>query len=291
MADMKQAFVTGYPIKHSRSPLIHNYWLRHYGVEGSYTAIENSPGSFAGFLKSFAEQGLSGGNVTIPHKETAFAFCEKRDAAAVAIGAVNTLWLDENKVVNGGNTDAYGFAANLDAQMPGWDTDLTSEKTALVLGAGGASRAVIYALLTRGFSRITLINRTVERAQQLAEHFNNGNLKAKIEACGWDKAQDFVSSADLIVNTTSLGMSGHGEVQNFPLDLNVAKSGALATDIVYIPLETAFLAQARQAGLRCVDGLGMLLHQAVPGFEHWFGVRPEVTEKLRQIILDDILKV
>lgn len=285
MADSKQAFVTGYPIKHSRSPLIHNYWLQRYGIEGSYRAIENSPDSFPQFLKTLHEQGLRGGNVTIPHKEVAFSLCLKRDAAAEAIGAVNTLWFDGDNILNGGNTDAYGFAANLDAQMPDWDAGRDGAKTALVLGAGGASRAVLYALLQRGFEKIILINRTIERAQALADHFGE-----RVEAHGWDKAQGFVGRADVIINTTSLGMSGHGEVQDFPLDLSHAKSGTLATDIVYIPLETPFLAQARAAGLRCVDGLGMLLHQAVPGFEHWFGVRPDVTDELRQIILADILK-
>lgn len=285
MANVKHAFVTGYPIKHSRSPLIHNYWLRRYGLNGSYKAIENSPEDFPQFLKTLSGQGLRGGNVTIPHKETAFALCSQHDGAAEAIGAVNTLWIDENNILNGGNTDAYGFAANLDAQMPDWDLVPSGEKRALVLGAGGASRAVIYALLQRGFKKIILINRTVERAQTLADHFGQG-----VEAYGWDKAQGFVGCSDVIINTTSLGMSGHGEAQDFPLDLTAAKVGTLATDIVYIPLETAFLTQARHAGLRCVDGLGMLLHQAVPGFEHWFGVRPEVTDELRQIILDDILK-
>lgn len=281
MAEMKQAFVTGFPIKHSRSPLIHNYWLQRYGLSGSYKAIENSPENFPHFAQTLAEQGLRGGNVTIPHKEAAFALCEKRDAAAEAIGAVNTLWIDAENKLNGGNTDAYGFAANLDAQLPDWEQG----KKALVLGAGGASRAVIYALLNRGFDKIIVVNRTVERAQALVDHFG-----LKIEAASWDQAQGFVSSADVIVNTTSLGMSGHGEVEAFPLDFTKAKAAAVATDIVYIPLETPFLAQARQAGLRCVDGLGMLLHQAVPGFEHWYGVRPEVTGALRQIILDDILK-
>ncbi|MBX8813667.1 shikimate dehydrogenase [Ochrobactrum sp. MR34] len=282
MAEMKQAFVTGFPIKHSRSPLIHNYWLQRYGLSGSYKAIENSPENFPHFANTLAEQGLRGGNVTIPHKETAFALCEKRDAAAEAIGAVNTLWIDAENKLNGGNTDAYGFVANLDAQLPDWDK---GGKTALVLGAGGASRAVLYALLNRGFEKIIVVNRTVERAQALADHFGS-----KIEATGWDQAQGFVSSADVIVNTTSLGMSGHGEAEAFPLDFSAAKAGAVATDIVYIPLETPFLAQARQAGLRCVDGLGMLLHQAVPGFEHWFGLRPEVTDELRQIILNDVQK-
>jgi shikimate dehydrogenase len=281
MADVKQAFVTGYPIKHSRSPLIHGYWLRLYGIVGNYQAIENSPDDFPQFVQTLAEQGLCGGNVTIPHKEVAFSLCNKRDAAAEAIGAVNTLWIDDNHILNGGNTDAYGFAANLDAQLSGWDQG----KTALVLGAGGASRAVIYALLERGFERIIVANRTVERAQQLVSHFGS-----KIEAYGWDRAQDFVALSDLIVNTTSLGMSGHGETDAFPLDLTTTKSGTFATDIVYIPLETPFLAKARAAGLKCADGLGMLLHQAVPGFEHWFGIRPKVTDELRQIILDDITK-
>lgn len=290
MADLKQAFVTGYPIKHSRSPLIHNYWLKHYGIRGDYRAIENAPENFAGFLTALSSHALRGGNVTIPHKEAAFALCTKRDKAAEAIGAVNTVWLDEQGLLHGGNTDAYGFAANLDAAIPGWDgkNDPRSEgiKTALVLGAGGASRAVLYALLEHGFEKIYLINRTLERAQNLAAHFGR-----KIEAGCWEQAQDYVGCADLIVNTTSLGMAAHANETAFPLDFTTAKPTAIATDIVYIPLETAFLAQARLAGLRCVDGLGMLLHQAVPGFEHWFGRRPEVTEELRQIILDDIAAV
>lgn len=279
-----KAFVTGFPIKHSRSPLIHGFWLKEHGIEGSYEAIEVLPENFAEFAASLAKNGFAGGNVTIPHKEVAFATVDSRDAAAEAIGAVNTLWIESGKLC-GGNTDAYGFAANLDALAPGWN----NANTALVLGAGGAGRAIVHALQTRGFSRIAIVNRTLSRAEELASHFGEG-----VSAHGWDAAQALVKDAGLIVNTTSLGMSGHmtsgGEATEFPLDLSEAQKSAVATDIVYIPLKTPFLASAEAAGLKTVDGLGMLLHQAVPGFERWFGKRPEVTEALRNYILDNMKK-
>jgi len=277
----KKAFVTGFPIKHSRSPLIHGFWLNELGLDGSYEAIEVAPQNFAEFANSLAHNGFAGGNVTIPHKEAAFSLVENHDEAATAIGAVNTLWLEDGKLC-GGNTDAYGFAANLDALAPGWD----SADTALVLGAGGAGRAIVHALQKRGFSRISIVNRTVSRAQELADHFGEG-----VCAHGWDAAQSLVKDAGLIVNTTSLGMSGHGEeATEFPLDLGEAQKSAVATDIVYIPLKTPFLAKADAAGLKTVDGLGMLLHQAVPGFERWFGKRPQVTDALREYILNDMKK-
>jgi len=275
-----KAFVTGFPIKHSRSPLIHGFWLKEQGIEGSYEAIEVLPENFAEFAASLAKKGFAGGNVTIPHKEVAFAAVDSRDEAAAAIGAVNTLWFEDGRLC-GGNTDAYGFAANLDALAPGWD----NADTALVLGAGGAGRAIVHALQTRGFSRIAIVNRTLSRAEELASHFGEG-----VSAHGWDAAQALVKDAGLIVNTTSLGMSGHGEPTEFPLDLSEAQKSAVATDIVYIPLKTPVLASAEAAGLKTVDGLGMLLHQAVPGFERWFGKRPEVTEALRNYILDDMKK-
>ncbi len=282
MADqvMKKAFVTGFPIKHSRSPLIHGFWLAELGIDGSYEAVEVKPEDFAAFACSLAANGFAGGNVTIPHKEAAFAAVESLDDAARAIGAVNTLWL-ENGRLHGGNTDAYGFAANLDASAPGWD----KADSALVLGAGGASRAIVHALLTRGFMKVAIVNRTVSRAQDLAAHFG-----PRVSAHGWDAAQDLVSDAGLIVNTTSLGMSGHDEGETFPLDLGKASPKAFATDIVYVPLQTPFLKKAEEAGLTTVDGLGMLLHQAVPGFERWFGKRPQVTKALREHILADMEK-
>ncbi len=276
----RKAFVTGFPIKHSRSPLIHGFWLRELGLEGSYEAIEVSVEDFSAFIGSLRQNGFVGGNVTIPHKEAAFKSVDQLDDAAKAIGAVNTMWFEEDTLW-GGNTDAYGFAANLDAKAPGWD----KAQTALVLGAGGASRAVIHALISRGFSQVIVANRTLGRAQELAAHFGRA-----VSACGWDEAQAHVARSALIVNTTSLGMSGHGDQTGFPLDLGEAPKGAVATDIVYVPLKTPFLTQAEQAGLRTVDGLGMLLHQAVPGFERWFGVRPDVTEALRNHILDDMAK-
>ncbi|TCQ81769.1 shikimate dehydrogenase [Ochrobactrum sp. BH3] len=276
----KKAFVTGFPIKHSRSPLIHGFWLKELGLEGSYEAIEVAPENFVEFATSLEQSGFVGGNVTIPHKEVAFATVGSRDEAAEAIGAVNTLWLENGKLC-GGNTDAYGFAANLDALAPDWD----NADTALVLGAGGAGRAIVHALQKRGFSRISIVNRTLSRAEELASHFGKG-----VSGHGWDAAQRLVKEAGLIVNTTSLGMSGHGEAEEFPLDLSEAQKSAVATDIVYIPLKTPFLAKAEAAGLKTVDGLGMLLHQAVPGFERWFGKRPQVTEALRNYILDDMKK-
>ncbi|MBB6260791.1 shikimate dehydrogenase [Paenochrobactrum gallinarii] len=283
MAEKKQAFVTGYPIKHSRSPLIHGFWLREYGLQGSYQAMEVAPEDFASFAKTLAAQNLVGGNVTLPHKEEAFKLCAKLDDAAKAIGAVNTLWL-ENGELCGSNTDAYGFAANLDALAPDWD----KADTALILGAGGASRAIIHALKERGFKTISIVNRTLARAEELVRHFKSDEVA--ITAHEWAEADALVPSAGLIVNTTSLGMSGHGENQEFPLDLSKASHQALATDIVYVPLETGFLKKAKTAGLKTADGLGMLLHQAVPGFERWFGVRPEVTDALRAHILEDMAK-
>ncbi|GAB1580248.1 shikimate dehydrogenase [Phyllobacterium phragmitis] len=279
MAEPVKAFVTGFPIKHSRSPLIHGFWLNAHGLQGSYQAIETAPEAFPAFIASLREKGYAGGNVTIPHKETAFALCEAHDAAAESIGAVNTLWF-ENDRLHGGNTDAYGFAANLDEYARGWD----NADTALVLGAGGASRAIVYALKSRGFTHIHVVNRTPSRAEELAQHFG-----ATVSAHGWDEAQALAAIAGLIVNTTPLGMEGHGK-DAFTPDLAKADPATIVTDIVYVPLETPFLKAAREAGLKTVDGLGMLLHQAVPGFGRWFGLRPEVTPELRAHILADMEK-
>lgn len=272
-----RAFVTGYPVLHSRSPMIHRYWLKTLGIAGSYDAIEVEPEQFPDFIKSLRSEGISGGNVTIPHKEAAFSLADIRNEAAEEIGAVNTLWFDEEGRLNGGNTDAYGFLANMDDFASGWD----ESQTALVLGAGGASRAIIYALKLRGFTDIRVVNRTTKRAEELVDHFGS-----TVTAHGWDAVDELVTDAGLVVNTTSLGMHG---TQAIPLDLGKAPASAVVTDLVYVPLETPILRAAREAGLKTVDGLGMLLHQAVPGFEKWFGKRPEVTSELRQIILSDLV--
>ncbi len=270
---MKKAFVTGWPIHHSKSPDLHGFWLKQYGIEGSYEAVAVEPENFQQFLKNLPKSGFSGGNVTIPHKETAFANVDHLDKAAKTIGAVNTLWL-ENQRLCGGNTDTYGFSANMDQFAPDWEHG----KTAIVLGAGGASRAIIFSLLEKGYQEIHVINRTLERAENLARLFGD-----KCHAHGWTSIPDLMPKTDFIINTTSIGMAG-SDVSMMP-DLSTLPKSAIVTDIVYTPLETPFLKSANDLGLETVDGLGMLLHQAVPGFEKWFGIRPEVTDELRQHIL------
>jgi len=270
-----KAFVVGHPITHSRSPLIHGHWLREYGLAGSYERIDVLPEAFGTFLEGLAGQGYAGGNVTLPHKEAAFAAVNRRDAAAEAIGAVNTVWLEGGEL-HGSNTDAYGFAANLDEQTPKW----REGRRACVLGAGGAARAILYALVEAGYDDILLVNRNIERATALAARFG-----AAIQPSAWEQVDHALADADLLVNTTSLGMGGSA----FPeLDLGLLQKGAIVTDIVYSPLDTALLQRAAKAGFATADGLGMLLHQAVPAFERFFGKRPTVTPELRQLIVDDL---
>lgn len=271
----KKAFVTGHPVAHSRSPKIHDYWLATYGIDGSYRAIDVVPDDFAEFVKTLEANGYRGGNVTIPHKEAAFALVPYRDGAAEQIGAVNTLWF-ENGDLWGGNTDAHGFAANLDEFAPGW----AANSPAVVLGAGGASRAVIHALKQRGVGDIRIVNRTLARAQELSRRFGAG-----VSAHGMAATSELLADAGLLVNTTALGMHGNEALAADPARL---PDHAIVTDIVYVPLETPLLAAAKARGLKTVDGLGMLLHQAVPGFERWFGVRPEVTAELRRMIVADL---
>lgn len=271
----KNAFVCGHPINHSRSPIIHNYWLNQHGICGSYKAIDIAPDKFAGFLTRLSNHNLIGGNITLPHKEAAFRLAAKTDEVSKLIGAVNTVWLEDG-ALHGTNTDAHGFMANLDQQAPNWD----QAKTALVLGAGGASRAVIYALTTRGFSSIIVANRTLEKAIELKHRFG-----ATVTAHSLEAVRELASTADFIVNTTSLGMKSAGSVD---LDMTKLKANTLVTDIVYVPLMTPFLIAAKNTGLKVADGLGMLLHQAAPGFEKWFGVLPTVTDELRSLIIQDM---
>jgi shikimate dehydrogenase len=273
----KKAFIVGHPIAHSRSPKIHGHWLDRYGIDGSYAAVDVAPEDFAAFLASLAERGFAGGNVTIPHKEAAFAVVAHRDAAAELIGAVNTLWFEDGALV-GGNTDAHGFAANLDEHAPGWHEN----SPAVVLGAGGAARAVVHALKERGISDIRVVNRTLSRAEELCDRFGVG-----VTAHGAATA-DLLEGAGLLVNTTSLGMTGKDGAAVLAADPAFLPARAVVTDIVYAPLETPLLAAARARDLKTVDGLGMLLHQAVPGFERWFGRRPDVTPELRALIVADL---
>ncbi|MBZ9684227.1 MULTISPECIES: shikimate dehydrogenase [unclassified Mesorhizobium] len=272
----KKAFVTGHPIKHSRSPMIHGHWLAKHGIDGSYQAIDVAPENFAEFLATLQANGYRGGNVTIPHKEAAFAGVARRDHAADEIGAVNTLWFEDGNLW-GGNTDGHGFAANLDDHAPGW----AANGPAVVLGAGGAARAVIHALKARGLRDIRIVNRTLARAIELRDRFGAGVSAHPLAATG-----ELLRDAGLLVNTTALGMQGNGDLAADPRGL---PAHAVVNDIVYVPLETPLLAVARARGLKTVDGLGMLLNQAVPGFERWFGVRPKVTAELRALIVADLV--
>ncbi|HCL63789.1 MAG TPA: shikimate dehydrogenase [Rhizobium sp.] len=271
------AFVVGYPIKHSRSPLIHGYWLKTLGIAGSYERVEVAPEAFAEFIGKLkgGEAGFCGGNVTIPHKEAAFRLADETDPLTEELGAANTLWIEGGKL-KATNTDGIGFTANLDDRHPGWDRGAK----AVVLGAGGASRAIIQALRERGFSEIHVVNRSVERAEELADRFG-----PKVHAHAMAGLNEVMRQADFFVNTTSLGMGGE-PVPELPFES--LAPGAVVTDIVYVPLKTAFLRQAERVGLATVDGLGMLLHQAVPGFEKWFGKRPLVDDALRNLIIADM---
>lgn len=274
---MVKAFVTGWPVKHSRSPLIHGYWLNQFGIDGGYCREPVTVDDFPAFIANLktGDGPYIGGNVTIPHKEVACALADARDAIASELGAANTLWLQDGRL-HATNTDAYGFAANLDERHPGWD----ATGRAVVLGAGGASRAVIRALRDRGISEINIVNRTKGRAQELADRFG-GNIRAH----SLEEIAEVTQEAGLFVNTTSLGMDG-GPVP--VIDFSRMRQGALVTDIVYVPLKTPFLAQAQEQGVATVDGLGMLLHQAVPGFDKWFGMRPTVDETLRNLVITDM---
>lgn len=272
---MKRAGVVGWPIAHSRSPMIHHYWLDAYGLAGNYGRIAVAPEDAEGWFARFAEQGLVGANVTIPYKELAARLAVDLDPVAARLGAANLVWLEAGRL-HGANTDAYGFLANLDAAVPGFDR---TPGQALVVGAGGAARAVVDGLVERGFE-VRIANRTVERAERLAAGY-----PGRASAHGFDAVDALAVGAALVVNTTSLGLKGEGDL---PLDVARLGDETILADIVYVPLETPLLARGRTAGLRTVDGLGMLLHQAVPAFERLFGVRPEVTPALRAVVEADL---
>jgi shikimate dehydrogenase len=274
---VKRAFVIGHPISHSRSPLIHGHWLQRHGIAGSYEAIDVAPAELPAFLARLRTGEFVGGNITIPLKERAVELCDTRDPEAEIIGAVNTLGLAPQGRIHGANTDHLGFAANLDQEAPGWDK---GGGMAIVIGAGGAARAVLLALAKRGLGPIHLLNRTQERATTLAQELAP-RLGQPIHAGPLNDLKGLAPNARLLVNTSAMGMHGADE-QSLPLDgLN---REALVTDIVYAPLLTPLLQAAAGRGNRTVDGLGMLLHQAVPGFARWFGVTPEVTGELRALV-------
>jgi len=267
------AGVIGCPISHSRSPRLHGTWLRQYGIAGHYVPLHVEAADLANVLRAMPHMGFVGANVTIPHKEAVLALADQVSDAAARIGAANTLTFVDGRI-HADNTDGYGFIANLRQGAPGWDA---TQGAALALGAGGAARAVIDAVLTAGVPRLYLVNRSRARADTLAQVFG-----PRVTVLDWDDRASVLGDVGVLVNTTSLGMAGQGAL-DMPLDgLPVA---ALVTDIVYTPLMTDLLLRAQARGNPVVDGLGMLLHQAVPGFERWFGVRPEVTDDLRAAVL------
>ena len=272
----KAVCVIAWPAGHSRSPLIHNYWIKQHNLNAEYRREAVPPEKFADFVSNLRANGYIGANISVPHKEVALKLTEPDDRAR-AVGAANALWYDDDRL-RSTNTDVEGFLANLDAVTPGWDRGLS---TAVVLGAGGGARAVIFALLAREVGRIYVINRTAARAKALQKKFGN-----RIQVASWEETTGLLGGAGLLVNTTTLGMVGQP-----PLELNLRCPPSLVVaDLVYDPLVTGLLALARARGLRTADGLGMLLHQAVRGFQLWFGVRPEVTAELRALIEADLLK-
>src|SRR5215468_10929385 len=270
------ACVIGWPIKHSRSPLIHNYWIKQHGIAGEYRREEVAPDRLADFLARMGAAGYVGCNVTLPHKEAVLVLTEP-DSRARTVGAANTLWLDGSHL-RATNTDVEGFLGGLDAAVPGWDKGM---EKAVVLGSGGAAAAVTFGLVERGVENIRIVNRTYERAEALAKR-----LGARVKPARWEEMTGLCNGTQLLINTTTLGMEGQP-----PLSINLRSlpDSAVVADIVYVPLETQLLAAAKARGLRTADGLAMLLHQAVRGFSLWYGVVPEVTPELRAIVEADLM--
>jgi len=268
------AAVIGHPVNHSRSPRMHNFWLAHFGLEGYYIPLDIDPKKFERSIRNLPELGLVGANITIPYKEKVLKIADKISDRAALVGAANTLTFLPNGGIYADNTDGYGFLQNIKSKYKDWSA---REGISVVFGAGGASRAILAALIEDGASDIILANRTRSRADQLRSDFG-----AKVKVVEWMKIQNYLSDASTIVNTTSLGMVGNTDL---PIPLNTLKKNTLVTDIVYTPIETHLLATAAKMGCRTVDGLGMLIHQAIPGFERWFGIKPGDSQPLRELLI------
>jgi shikimate dehydrogenase len=273
----KAACVIGWPVAHSRSPLIHNYWIRRHGLNAEYRREAVPAEKFADFVAHLAERGYVGASVTVPHKGAALRL-SRPDALASTVGAANMLWL-EGSVLHSSNTDVAGFMENLSATVPDWHAEAGS---AVVLGAGGAARSIVYGLIKGGIRHVHVINRSFDRAMLLRERFGERVLPQR-----WDAIDVLLPQADLLVNTTTLGMTGQ---PSLALDVAALPDRAVVADIVYAPLVTPLLAAANTRSLRTVDGLGMLLHQAVGAFARWFGVRPQVTGDLRALVEADLMR-
>lgn len=271
------AGVMGWPIAHSRSPRIHHYWLARHGLRGAYVPFAVEPGKLEAALRALPPLGFAGCNLTIPHKERALAIMDRIDEEARRIGAVNCVIVEKDGTLTGRNHDAFGFVASLEEAAPDWRANAGA---IVVIGAGGAARAVLAGVTGAGAKEIRLFNRTLERAQKLAHDFG-----PCVSAHKWEEREAGLAGAGLLVNATSLGMVGHGPLE---LSLGDLPLDALVADIVYAPLETALLADARARGNRAVDGLGMLIHQARPAFRDWFGIMPEATPELRALLIETL---
>lgn len=305
-----RAAVIGWPVTHSRSPLIHNYWLEKHGVNARYVAEPVEPVKLESYLRTLHARGLKGCNITVPHKEAALAYVDTLDPLAQRVGAINTVVVHENGLLEGRNTDVYGFAENLNSLKAGgkrWN----KRKPALVIGAGGAARAIIVALLDVGVPEIRIANRTSDRARTLVKEMvergsgvntkpqpvlrnifsflgsKNTALSERLKIIGWPDREDALHDIGLLVNTTTQGMEGQDKLD---VSLRHLAPGAVVTDLVYTPLLTPLLLEAQWRNYAFVDGLGMLLHQAAPAFEAWFGVRPHVTPELRRIVEESMVK-
>ncbi len=273
------AGVMGWPVRHSRSPLLHNHWLGEYGIDGAYVPLAVAPGRFESALRALGQLGFAGANVTVPHKEAALRSVDEASPAARRIGAVNTIVVGADGALAGDNSDGFGFLNAIGQAAPFWRAD---RGPAVVVGAGGASRAVLAALQDAGAPEIRLVNRSPARAEALAGEFGD-----PLRAVRWDERQAALDGAALLVNATTLGMTGHP-----PLDLPLdgLPPDAVVNDVVYAPLRTPLLEAAAARGNPVVDGLGMLLHQARPGFAAWFGREPEVTDALRRLLAEDLAR-
>jgi shikimate dehydrogenase len=273
----KLAGVIGWPVSHSRSPRLHGFWLNSYGIDGAYLPLAVQPERARDAIRALPLLGFAGANVTLPHKEAALSAVDRATPQAKRVGAVNTIQVAADGTLEGSNSDGFGFLENLRQWAPQWQA---GQGPAVLLGAGGSARAVAAALVDAGIAELRVVNRTVGRAKQLAR-----DIGGPIRLYGWDQRAAALKDAALLVNSTQLGMTGQPPLD---IDLQPLPPMGIVYDIVYAPLETPLLAVARARGLATVDGLGMLLHQARPGFAAWFGVEPKVTPELRSFILADL---
>ena len=270
----KLAGVIGWPVSHSMSPHLHSFWLEKYSIEGAYIKLAVSPENLETALRSLPKLGFAGTNITTPHKENALRIVDYLDPVAKRIGAVNTIFVNKDSSLYGTNTDGFGFIENLKSKAPEWEA---SKFPVVVLGAGGASKSIVASLIDAGVPEVRLVNRTLSNAKALSS-----SMDGRISLFDWEQASDFLGGSSLVVNTTVLGMTGQPPLN---IDLSFLSANSLVADIVYTPLTTPLLKQAKDRGLKTVDGLGMLLYQAVLGFEGWFGHKPAVTASLRDHIL------